>query len=129
MNSKLQSKFSEPSVLSELLAHLLLGGFVILALIIFFLPVVTRAAETPSHSKTIEYTVRPGDTLYGIALRELGKGSRWKEIARLNKIPPPYEIAVGEKLLLPISIPSSPPPPPPPPSSTPSPPPTPHPPL
>ena len=32
------------------------------------------------------YLVKQGDTLYQIAKRELGKGSRWKEIAELNGI-------------------------------------------
>lgn len=32
------------------------------------------------------YVVKQGDTLYSIAKRELGKASRWKEIAQLNGI-------------------------------------------
>lgn len=46
------------------------------------------------------YTVRPGDTLRGIAARELGDGSKWQEIARLNRIPPPYRLRAGRVLLL-----------------------------
>lgn len=33
-----------------------------------------------------KYVVKEGDTLYGIAKRELGKGSRWEEIASLNHL-------------------------------------------
>jgi nucleoid-associated protein YgaU len=33
-----------------------------------------------------KYVVKDGDTLYGIAKRELGKGSRWEEIAKLNEL-------------------------------------------
>ena len=32
-------------------------------------------------------TVRPGDTLWGIAARELGKGDRWREITKANGTP------------------------------------------
>jgi len=34
---------------------------------------------------TREYTVKYGDTLYIIALKQLGKGSRWTEIYEMNK--------------------------------------------
>lgn len=33
-----------------------------------------------------KYVVKEGDTLYGIAKRELGKGSRWEEIATINHL-------------------------------------------
>jgi LysM repeat protein len=49
------------------------------------------------------YTVRPGDTLSGIAQRELGAASRWTEIADLNGIPRGAErnIQPGQQLRLP----------------------------
>ena len=34
---------------------------------------------------TTSYTIKKGDTLWGIAARFLGKGTRWKEIYNLNK--------------------------------------------
>lgn len=34
--------------------------------------------------KQRQYTVRPNDTLYAIALRELGDGNRWREIKKAN---------------------------------------------
>ena len=33
-----------------------------------------------------KYVVKEGDTLYGVAARELGKGGRWKEIQKLNHL-------------------------------------------
>ncbi len=45
--------------------------------------------------------VLPGDTLWKIAARELGDGSRWQAIASLNAIPSPYVIEVGRELRLP----------------------------
>ena len=36
-------------------------------------------------SNVIIYTVKPGDTLWGIAARYLGNGSRWPEIYNANK--------------------------------------------
>jgi nucleoid-associated protein YgaU len=50
------------------------------------------------------YTVRPGDTLYGIAKLELGNGARWREIYDLNKSvigPDPNLILPGQRLVMP----------------------------
>ncbi|MCP4375441.1 MAG: LysM peptidoglycan-binding domain-containing protein [bacterium] len=48
-----------------------------------------------------EYTVAPNDTLSKIASTQLGLTSRWKEIATLNGLKPPYSIRVGQQLILP----------------------------
>ena len=47
------------------------------------------------------YTVVKGDTLWGIAQRFYGNGSRYPEIARANNISNPNIINVGQKLLIP----------------------------
>jgi hypothetical protein len=47
------------------------------------------------------YTVKSGDTLQRIAQRELGSANRWSEIARLNNLPPPHTIRLGQQLNLP----------------------------
>ena len=47
------------------------------------------------------YTVVRGDTLWGIAKRFYGNGSRYPEIARANNIANPDIIHVGQKLLIP----------------------------
>ncbi len=47
------------------------------------------------------YTVRPGDTLSGIALAQLGDARRWPEIARLSGLADPDLILVGQELVLP----------------------------
>lgn len=47
------------------------------------------------------YTVVRGDTLWGIAKRFYGNGSRYPEIARANNIPNPDIIHVGQVLLIP----------------------------
>jgi len=47
-----------------------------------------------------KYVVKEGDTLYGIAKRELGKGSRWEEIASLNKLDGNM-VKKGQTLVLP----------------------------
>ena len=48
-------------------------------------------------------TVQPGDTLSAVARRELGDSTRWRELAKLNRLPTPYRIAVGQRLVLPAS--------------------------
>lgn len=47
------------------------------------------------------YTVKQGDTLGRIASRELGRSSRWSEIAKLNNLRDPDRLAVGQRLRLP----------------------------
>lgn len=42
-----------------------------------------KRTESKSSAKT--YTVKKGDTLWSISKRYLGKGSRWREIYKLNK--------------------------------------------
>lgn len=41
--------------------------------------------ETSSAPKNASYTVKSGDCLWNIAKKQLGDGSRWKEIYELNK--------------------------------------------
>lgn len=45
--------------------------------------------------------VAPGDTLWGIASRELGDGSRWEELATLNQIADASLIQPGQMIRLP----------------------------
>jgi len=58
-----------------------------------------ESTATPQSSRT--YTVKSGDTLWGIAVRELGKGSRYTEIVTLNNIRDPNNVKVGTVLRLP----------------------------
>ena len=48
-----------------------------------------------------EVKVLPGDTLSDISERELGRTARWKEIAELNGLTPPYRIFAGRTLRVP----------------------------
>lgn len=47
------------------------------------------------------YTVKKGDTLWNIAKKELGDGTRYKEIAKLNNISNPNKIYPGQVFKLP----------------------------
>lgn len=49
----------------------------------------------------MEYDVKPGDTLPGIAREQYGDATLWPEIARANLLEPPYRLIVGQGLLLP----------------------------
>lgn len=46
---------------------------------------VTGVAEREVERETVAHTVRPGESLWGIAERHLGDGSRYKEIVDLNR--------------------------------------------
>ncbi len=47
------------------------------------------------------YTVKPGDTLIGIAKSQLGDGSKWEEIAKANHISNPSALKIGQVLFIP----------------------------
>lgn len=47
---------------------------------------VENPSETPSEPAYTTYTVKKGDTLWGISDKLLGTGTKWKEIAALNGI-------------------------------------------
>lgn len=55
-----------------------------------------REAKTP----TVTYTVKKGDCLWNIAKRELGDGTKYKEIAKKNGISDPNRIYPGQVLKL-----------------------------
>lgn len=57
--------------------------------------------EGPPKKLPETYTVIKNDTLYKIATKKLGKGSRYKEIADLNHIDVNAILNVGQKLKLP----------------------------
>lgn len=60
-----------------------------------------QAAPAAQQFKTI--TIKAGDTLSGIALRELGSAGRFKELADINKLADPNKIQAGGSLKIPTS--------------------------
>nr|WP_053000275.1 FecR domain-containing protein [Sphingomonas sp. Y57] len=70
-----------------------------------FLPVAALVAAAPlwaqpSTEPMFRYTVRPNDTLSGLAKAFL-VGGDYREIQRLNKVTDPYHIPIGSILLIP----------------------------
>lgn len=61
-------------------------------------PVSTPTETTPTDEKT--YVVKPGDTLWGIAASQLGRGFRYLEIKKLNNLKSNI-LQVGQVLKLP----------------------------
>ena len=59
-----------------------------------------RSRLREPEAKSPEYLVRRGDSLGGIAQRELGDESRWREIQSLNRMDG-TTIRPGQTLLLP----------------------------
>jgi LysM domain len=66
-------------------------------------PPVAPPPSPPPAAPERTCTVRGGDTLGGIAKRELGSASRAGEIARLNGISDPAKIREGQVLRLPAN--------------------------
>ena len=64
----------------------------------------SAVAETPAVeavSQPTHYTIRRGDTLIGISLRNYGSNSKVPEICSLNGITDPDDIKIGQEILLP----------------------------
>jgi nucleoid-associated protein YgaU len=59
-------------------------------------------SNPPAQPATREYKVKSGDTLGGIASKELGSSSRWVDIQRLNQMIEPSKLKVGMTLQLPV---------------------------
>jgi len=73
-----------------------------------------RKAHHKAHHKAVAahaaaggatHTIKKGDTLWAIAAKMLGSGTRWKEIARLNGIKDPRKVPIGMTLKIPSSKP------------------------
>ncbi len=69
-----------------------------LLLIIIFLAVYKKLHNKNLINQSRKYTVKQGDTLFKIAEQN---GVKWKTIAKINKLKPPYEINTGKNILIP----------------------------
>jgi len=60
--------------------------------------------ESEVRVSTREYIVKPNDTLWKIAAREMGSGYRWKYLYELNKdrIKNPNKLRKGQKIIIPV---------------------------
>lgn len=54
-----------------------------------------------SSKQVTSYLVKKGDTLWDLADKKLGDGSRWREIANLNGVADPRKLQIGAKLKMP----------------------------
>ncbi len=61
----------------------------------------TEAADEPNVEEAATYTIKEGDTLIGISVRNYGSDAKVSEICSLNQIDNPDDIKVGQKILLP----------------------------
>lgn len=68
-------------------------------------PEVTVESETPQTQAAVAqptaYTIKKGDTLIGISLRNYGSNTKVPEICALNGITDPDDIKIGQEILLP----------------------------
>jgi LysM repeat protein len=60
----------------------------------------TSQARVDTKQAAKSYTVKSGDTLYNICRAELGDGTKYKEIAKLNNIANPDKITIGQTIRL-----------------------------
>lgn len=64
-------------------------------------PTPTPTPEPTPVPEPVSYTIKRGDTLIGICMRQYGSDQRVAEICALNNISNPDDIKIGQKILLP----------------------------
>jgi len=68
--------------------------------------IVEKQEDIESEIKVTEkeYIIQKGDSLWKIAVKELGSGHRWKYLYELNKdkIKNPNKLKSGQKIIIPI---------------------------
>ena len=66
-------------------------------------PQVTNRQTAPPVTTTKTYTIKPGDTLSGIAAQKLGQANKWRKLYKYNKsaISDPNNLTVGAKIKIP----------------------------
>lgn len=74
-----------------------------LTLLEFVQPDLALRRSAAPKAATRTYVVKAGEHLGEIAARQLGKASRWREIARLNGIRDPKSVKAGQRIKLPAS--------------------------
>lgn len=60
-----------------------------------------RPDERIKDTDSKKYTIKQGDTLWDLADKNYGDGSRWKEIAKANKITDPRKLMIGQNIVIP----------------------------
>lgn len=63
-------------------------------------PAALAASAAPVACHT--HTAVAGDTLIGLSQRYLANGARWQVLARVNKVPDPRRIPIGQLLCIPV---------------------------
>lgn len=64
-------------------------------------PEPTAESSVQAVSQPVSYTIKRGDTLIGISIRNYGSDARVSEICSLNGIKDPDDIKIGQEILLP----------------------------
>lgn len=60
-----------------------------------------RPDEREDNKESLKHTVKAGDTLWDLADKHYGDGSRWKEIAGANGVTNPRALQIGKTLTIP----------------------------
>ncbi|HEX3035275.1 MAG TPA: LysM domain-containing protein, partial [Thermodesulfobacteriota bacterium] len=60
-----------------------------------------ESATQESQAQGEEYVVQEGDTLASIAKEKLGSEDQWQSIAEANNLDSPYQLQVGQTLIIP----------------------------
>lgn len=62
------------------------------------------AAPAPVPVETLDYVVRPGDTLIDLATAYLNRPSDYRPVQRANRVADPRRLSIGRTLAIPVSL-------------------------
>lgn len=65
-------------------------------------PILIRPIKDTPVVNYVQYTVKEGDRLDTIAYNKLGNSLQWEKIAQLNSITNPFDLTIGQTLLIPF---------------------------
>lgn len=54
--------------------------------------------------RTVDYVVRPGDTLIGLSFKYMTAKDDWRAVQQLNGIRDPYHVPIGSRLVIPVRL-------------------------
>lgn len=64
---------------------------------------LAHAGPAGAQGDAMAYTVEAGDTLLSIATRYMDRPESWHVLQRINRVPDPYRLVPGSKILIPFS--------------------------
>lgn len=97
-NKKINTESESRQLMINLTPWYFIAIIIIVILVLIFAPLVLYFRYRAYYKKCVSYTVAENETIITIAKE---RGVKWKKIAKLNKLKPPYTLEAGQHILIP----------------------------